>query len=166
MIGPNSCTVSVDSINGEVIYYNEWLAPITISAEPTLTPNQAMFAAMQLFSNAEPVRIDELYITRPDMLNSERLVYNLVLLGQAPGRVNVSTWAAGVDANTGEVLYTYLLQGLVKPGPKPKIAPKPTTHNSDTVSAPERHNTISAQEYTPAISLTKGRRVASTPIDS
>ena len=113
-IGSAFCSITVTTLDAEVITYTQWDAQDIISPIPRLSPEQAMNCALNtVFTDGAPVKVDELKLMLPDRFDNQRLVYKLRARGTSPyynGRgMYLGIW---VDANTGEVLGTNMLTGL------------------------------------------------------
>ncbi len=133
--GSAFCSVTVTTLDAEVIGYIHWDTQDIISPMPRLSPEQAMNCALNtVFTDGEPVKVDELKLMLPDRFDNQRLVYKLRARGTSPyynGRgVYLGIW---VDANTGEVLGNDMLTGLAST--KDKFQLKRTKQRSvETIS--------------------------------
>jgi len=128
VLGPSSCVVVIDSINGQVVSYLSSLFPVLVSRYPRLSGDQALASAIRLMLKGpgEAGAVVGIGITKPDNAGQERLIYSVSFsgIGPVPGRVRspltgiqppirtrptqfaklVEKYIALVDANTGEVI--------------------------------------------------------------
>ena len=121
--GPASCKVEVDTIKGEVISYASFHFPVLISTIPGLTGNTAMSSAMSslITSYGQASTVDRLFVSKPDALGQERLLYTLEFSGVGPTPENPSVYysypayyVANVDANSGAISAWDVLSGMHK----------------------------------------------------
>jgi len=115
VIGPSLCVVTVDSVFGRVVGYIQAYYPVLVPIVPTLTGDQAMMAAMgaMLYEPGIPESVDRLFVTPPDALGLEHLVYDVKFTGRGPAcPSDPTTYHCLVNAFSGSVVDWDILQRL------------------------------------------------------
>ncbi len=118
VIGPNFCDVTVDSVLGQVVRYFGSHFPVLISRVPSLSPQQAMQAAMQavLYAPGQPGEVRGLSVTKPDPMNGQRLLYQLTFSEVGIGNPRQATsYSVFVDANDGTLVEWDVLSSIAPP---------------------------------------------------
>jgi predicted small secreted protein len=108
VIGPNLCIVEVDTIMGQVVSYIGYShIPVLISPKPRLSAQQALLSAMQdlLSQPGQDGNVEGLFVSKPDLLGGQRLVYHVTFTGIGIANPKqLTSYTARVDANDGSVL--------------------------------------------------------------
>jgi hypothetical protein len=106
VVGPSFCQVDVDSVHGRIVGYGQAYYPVLVPTVPGLTGEQATAAAMNvlLTEPGTPETVDNLYVSHPDALGVEHLVYSLKFTGIGPAYPTPETYFCHVDAFNGAVL--------------------------------------------------------------
>jgi hypothetical protein len=125
---PLYCRVSVDSVFGRIVSYQQTYFPVLIDPTPWLDEEQAIAAAADALIYGEPfsAEAEGLNVTPPDEMGLERLARWVDIAGYD----NLSEehyeghFVVAVDAQTGDILDVGIITGLVS-GPKPTTPPRP-----------------------------------------